>query len=233
MLLFPSVQLYSVFLAFHFIPAGRIATASYPHRSIMSSRDRRSVLDKLVPVSAPTIHSLQTKRKTALVALGGVLLVGCFLIVYNLTKEDSLSSHNALVLYKARKDACEKAVSEGTVSFWLNHMRDDKIACQMYAEAYYEMVGEVGHGVPKIIHQSWKTADVTDDFRVWSSSWQKANPDHEYWFWTDEDNRDMVKTYYPEFLETYGTGYCRISPRVSRFLPHAQSTRPLDRCLRA
>lgn len=167
----------------------------------MSPHDRRIVLDKL-PVSALSIPS-QKKKKTALVALGGVLLVGCFLIVYNLAGYYRLRSRDAL--HTSRMEACEEAVLEGKISFWLKNMPDDKIVCQMYAEAYSEMVGEVGHGVPKIIHQSWKTVDVTDDFRIWLSSWREANPDHEHWFWTDEDNREMVARYYPQFLETYGT----------------------------
>lgn len=176
----------------------------------MSPHDRRIVLDKL-PVSALSIPS-QKKKKTALVALGGVLLVGCFLIVYNLAGYYKLRSRDAL--HTSRMEACEEAVLEGKISFWLKNMPDDKIVCQMYAEAYSEMVGEVGHGVPKIIHQSWKTVDVTDDFRIWLSSWREANPDHEHWFWTDEDNREMVARYYPQFLETYGTFRAVLPPRA-------------------
>lgn len=82
-------------------------------------------------------------------------------------------------------------------------MRDERSVCKMYAEAYAEMEGEVGHGVPKIVHQSWKTTEVKEDFKMWSSSWKKNNPGYEYWFWTDQDNRELVETHYPQFLDTY------------------------------
>ena len=67
------------------------------------------------------------------------------------------------------------------------------------------MKGEIGLGVPRIIHQSWKTTEVKEDFLVWSSSWREVNPEHEYWFWTDKDNRELVKANYPSFLDAYGT----------------------------
>ena len=183
----------------------------------MSQRDRRSSLDKLsasaLSMGALSIPSLK-KKKTALVALGAVLLVGCFLIVYNRAEYYNWRSHDAL--YASRLEACEEGVREGKVSFWLKNMRDDDYVCQMYAETYREMVGDVGHGVPKIIHQSWKSVDVPDKFRVWLSSWREANPDYEYWFWTDVENREMVETYYPQFLETYGTYPCSAAPRTPR-----------------
>lgn len=104
-----------------------------------------------------------------------------------------------------RESVCLEGLKSKKFGFWLQHQRDQEYVCKMYAQAYAEMKGEVGHGVPKIIHQSWKTTDVKDDFRVWADSWKRANPKYEYWFWTDQDNRELVETYYPEFVSTYDT----------------------------
>lgn len=102
--------------------------------------------------------------------------------------------------FTAIRDSC-LAHSRFDTSFWDNGK--EKV-CTMYAEAFAEMQGEVGHGVPKIVHQSWKTATVErGDFGVWRRSWTETNPGYEYWFWTDEDNRNLVEAFYPELLETY------------------------------
>jgi len=57
----------------------------------------------------------------------------------------------------------------------------------------------------KIIHQSWKDDDIPYDIypRDWIDSWKKLNPDWEYKFWTDEDNRNLILSDYPQYLELY------------------------------
>ena len=57
----------------------------------------------------------------------------------------------------------------------------------------------------KIIHQTWKTKDIPYDIypKNWVESWRKNNPDWEYKLWSDEDNRSLVRDYYPEYLELY------------------------------
>ncbi|KAI8609435.1 nucleotide-diphospho-sugar transferase [Chytriomyces sp. MP71] len=57
--------------------------------------------------------------------------------------------------------------------------------------------------IPKIIHQSWKTADVPKKHSDWVASWKIMNPGYEYILWTDDDNRNLVATHYPWFLKTY------------------------------
>ena len=59
--------------------------------------------------------------------------------------------------------------------------------------------------IPKIIHQTWKTRDIPYDIykKEWVDSWKKYHPDWEYRLWTDEDNRELIKRHYPEFLEVY------------------------------
>ena len=57
----------------------------------------------------------------------------------------------------------------------------------------------------KIIHQSWKTKDIPYEVykKEWVDSWSKLNPEWEYKLWTDEDNRNLIKDYYPQYLELY------------------------------
>ncbi|KAH7621804.1 putative Inositol phosphoceramide mannosyltransferase 2 [Nannochloris sp. 'desiccata'] len=60
-----------------------------------------------------------------------------------------------------------------------------------------------GSSIPHIIHQSWKKNELPIHFFTWSKSWKDQNPDWEYRFWTDEDNRNLVKKHYPWVLETF------------------------------
>ncbi|TRM64969.1 nucleotide-diphospho-sugar transferase [Schizophyllum amplum] len=58
-------------------------------------------------------------------------------------------------------------------------------------------------GVSKIIHQSWKADTVPDLLQYFVDSWRVVYPEYEYVLWTDDDNRDLVKSRYPELLSTY------------------------------
>lgn len=59
-------------------------------------------------------------------------------------------------------------------------------------------------GVTKIVHQSWKTKDIPDFFRNYSRSWiSHCFPDWKYKLWTDVDNLNLIKDYYPWFLNKY------------------------------
>lgn len=57
--------------------------------------------------------------------------------------------------------------------------------------------------VPKIIHQTWKTNDLTSPFKELSETWKYYLPDWEYILWTDEMNREFVAEHFPEFLTKY------------------------------
>jgi inositol phosphorylceramide mannosyltransferase catalytic subunit len=57
--------------------------------------------------------------------------------------------------------------------------------------------------IPKIIHQTWKTDEIPDEWKPSSTAWQQLFPDHKYILWTDEMNRKLVKTHFPELLELY------------------------------
>ncbi|KAL1756784.1 nucleotide-diphospho-sugar transferase [Schizophyllum commune] len=58
-------------------------------------------------------------------------------------------------------------------------------------------------GVSKIIHQSWKSRTPPDLLQYFVDSWRVVYPEYEYVLWTDDDNRELIKSRYPELLATY------------------------------
>tara|TARA_B100000586_G_scaffold265534_1_gene237361 strand:- start:1109 stop:1852 length:744 start_codon:yes stop_codon:yes gene_type:complete len=54
-----------------------------------------------------------------------------------------------------------------------------------------------------IIHQTWKTKDIPNEFKGYVASWRKYNPDWEYRLWTDGDCLDFIEKEYPWFLSQY------------------------------
>lgn len=57
--------------------------------------------------------------------------------------------------------------------------------------------------IPKIIHQTFKTATIPAKWQVLQQSWQVYHPAWEYRFWTDEKNRDLISQDYAWFLPIY------------------------------
>jgi hypothetical protein len=61
--------------------------------------------------------------------------------------------------------------------------------------------------IPRVVHQSYKTADQSRwpiaSWRHCASSWRRHNPEWEYRFWTDEQNRQLFKEHLPQFLDLY------------------------------
>lgn len=58
-------------------------------------------------------------------------------------------------------------------------------------------------GIPKIIHQTWKTKDVPEYWKKSEQEWKRLHPDWIYKLWTDEDIRKHIKDYHPDFLELH------------------------------
>ena len=57
--------------------------------------------------------------------------------------------------------------------------------------------------IPPIIHQKWNDEQLPEVFRILSQTWRDVLPDWEYRLWTDETNREFIRTHYPEFLNRY------------------------------
>ncbi len=63
------------------------------------------------------------------------------------------------------------------------------------------------NGITKIIHQSWKDKNIQYHIykKHWVDSWQQKNPEWDYRLWTDEDNLNLVKNHYPQYLDLYNS----------------------------
>jgi len=57
--------------------------------------------------------------------------------------------------------------------------------------------------IPRIIHQSWRNANIPQRFEPWIRSWLKLNPSWKYVFWEDGDNQQLIQTFFPQFSATY------------------------------
>jgi len=57
--------------------------------------------------------------------------------------------------------------------------------------------------IPKLIHQTAKTAEVPEKWRPYQKTVQELHPDWTYKLWTDEDNLAFVTKEFPDFLDTY------------------------------
>jgi mannosyltransferase OCH1-like enzyme len=55
----------------------------------------------------------------------------------------------------------------------------------------------------KIIHQTWKDENIPDKWKNSKESWIKYHPDWQYKLWTDKDNEELIRNYFPWFLKTY------------------------------
>ena len=62
--------------------------------------------------------------------------------------------------------------------------------------------------VPHIVHQTWKDREVQKTFEPRITSWIHKNPEWEYRFWTDADNRALIESKFPESLAMFD-GYAQ------------------------
>lgn len=57
--------------------------------------------------------------------------------------------------------------------------------------------------IPKILHQTWKSAAVPPCWAAWVESWRVHHPGWEHHLWTDSANRDFIAAHYPELLPKF------------------------------
>ena len=58
--------------------------------------------------------------------------------------------------------------------------------------------------IPRIIHQSYISLEtLPEKWKTVPDEWKKTHPDFEYRFWSDESNRELIRTKYPWFLSVY------------------------------
>ncbi|MDB5326720.1 MAG: Mannosyltransferase [Phycisphaerales bacterium] len=57
--------------------------------------------------------------------------------------------------------------------------------------------------IPKLIHQTAKTADIDDRSKKYQALVRKMHPDWTYKLWTDADNDAFVRAEFPDFYPTF------------------------------
>ncbi len=57
--------------------------------------------------------------------------------------------------------------------------------------------------IPKLLHQTWKTADFPEKWSVFRDKMIMLHPGWEYKLWTDEDNDEFVRREFPDFYEIF------------------------------
>lgn len=57
--------------------------------------------------------------------------------------------------------------------------------------------------VPKIIHQTWKSAEVPAQWKAYQQKVKEFHPEWEYRLWTDAEIDDFVKTEFPDFYPVF------------------------------
>ncbi|RHZ02948.1 hypothetical protein DYB35_008046 [Aphanomyces astaci] len=77
----------------------------------------------------------------------------------------------------------------------------ESIGVRLAANETHVFVSSQSNGtIPKLIHQSWKTANhIPSKFSPWMQSWRVHNPTWSYMFWDDADNLNLFETHYPKY----------------------------------
>lgn len=57
--------------------------------------------------------------------------------------------------------------------------------------------------IPKILHQTWKSADLPAELSRYRETWRLRNRDLEMRFYDDDDCRELVARDFPQYLEIY------------------------------
>lgn len=57
--------------------------------------------------------------------------------------------------------------------------------------------------IPPILHQTWKNRDLTPLFTECQERWLRLHPDYEYCFYNDNEIREVVKKYTPQYLKFF------------------------------
>ena len=57
--------------------------------------------------------------------------------------------------------------------------------------------------IPKLLHQTAKTADISDRWKAYQRGLQRLHPDWAYRLWTDDDNRELVRRECPDLFDLF------------------------------
>ncbi len=57
--------------------------------------------------------------------------------------------------------------------------------------------------IPRVLHQTWRVAQIPRPLRAYHDSWRHHHPHWEFRLWTDADNESLVADHYPDYLAYY------------------------------
>jgi mannosyltransferase OCH1-like enzyme/glycosyltransferase involved in cell wall biosynthesis len=57
--------------------------------------------------------------------------------------------------------------------------------------------------IPRVLHQTWKDANIPKDLAVYRETWKQLHPHWSFILWTDTANRELIKQHYAWFLPSY------------------------------
>lgn len=83
------------------------------------------------------------------------------------------------------------------------HSSKQKAKLLLPAELIQRPISHDLQTMPKLLHQSWSDTDLPAKMERWSATCRRQHPDWEWVLWTDDDNEELVKTYFPWLLKTY------------------------------
>ncbi len=92
-------------------------------------------------------------------------------------------------------------VVQYTISFWtfIDRGRGTPVAPPEATPDQPDM----SWSIPLIIHQTWDSSAVPRTFVPWMRSWTQHHPQWQYWFWTPDDVRRLLRQRYPDFVNFY------------------------------
>ena len=64
--------------------------------------------------------------------------------------------------------------------------------------------------IPKKIFQTSKTKIIPEKYREWVASWVKFNSDYNHVCFDNQDNKDYIRSYFPEYFDDFYNFPCEI-----------------------
>lgn len=72
------------------------------------------------------------------------------------------------------------------------------LECAALQKLWAAKPDRLANGVPKIIHQTWKSSEVPDHWRPSHEAWQRLHPTWIYLLWTDADMEAYIRGLHPQ-----------------------------------
>ena len=139
------------------------------------------------------------------------ILIAAILLIFTFSIYRMLMTEYALVkvVRKIDKNVKEDASKQFDSVRWYINAYDEGRSCNIDSSlmvsgnslpiAVMQYRYRQRRAVPKIIHQTWSSLYIPAKVRKAVESWQKLNPDWEYWLWTTESINIFVRRSFPQY----------------------------------